>query len=148
MPSYNLVNGRPNTVSPDLNAVVRSWTSNELMIVSDAWAPYNLTGSEQYYATQAEADAAAVKAGLDSFTQDDSNPGPMTTAIMAALDQGLLTVADIDAGRSAPADHPFPARGVRPAGPEPVRRDHPGRDQLPGAPATGPPGRGRGRWCC
>ncbi|MBT8224150.1 MAG: carbohydrate-binding protein [Dactylosporangium sp.] len=96
MPGYNLVNGRPSTVSPDLNEVIRSWTTDDLMMVSDAWAPYNLTGSQRYYATQAEADAAAIRAGLDSFTQDNANPGPMTTAVMAALDQDLLTVADIE----------------------------------------------------
>src|SRR5665647_3213124 len=43
MASYNLVNGRPATVSPDLNDVVRSWTSKTLFNVSDAYAPYNLT---------------------------------------------------------------------------------------------------------
>src|SRR5919199_5753900 len=51
MASYNLVNGRPNTVNPDLDAVVRGWTDQTLYNVSDAFAPYNLTGSEQYYAT-------------------------------------------------------------------------------------------------
>ena len=96
MASYNLVNGRPATVSPDLNDVVRSWTSKTLFNVSDAYAPYNLTGSEAYYATQAEADAAVIKAGLNSFTIDGPNPQPMITAIKSALSQGLLTEKDID----------------------------------------------------
>ena len=96
MASYNLVNGRPDTVSPDLNSVERSWTDKTLFNVSDAFAPYNLTGSEHYFATQPEADAAILKAGLNSFTIDDSNPQPMITAIESALSQGLLTEADID----------------------------------------------------
>jgi beta-glucosidase len=96
MASYNLVNGRPNTVNPDLNSVVRSWTDKQLMVVSDAFAPYNLTGSERYYATQPEADAAAIQAGLDSFTQDNANPAPALAAITSAVQQGLLSVADIE----------------------------------------------------
>ncbi len=96
MASYNLVNGRPDTVSPDLNSIERSWTDQTLFNVSDAFAPYNLTGSEHYFATQPEADAAILKAGLNSFTIDDSNPQPMITAIESALSQGLLTEADID----------------------------------------------------
>jgi beta-glucosidase len=96
MASYNLVNGRPNTVSPDLNSVVRGWTNRDLMVVSDAGAPANLTGSEHYYASQAAADAAAIRAGMDSLTQDGPDAGPTTAAITAALQQGLLRVTDID----------------------------------------------------
>jgi beta-glucosidase len=96
MPGYNLVNGRPSTVDPDLNAVVRRWTGNDLMIVSDAFAPANLVGSQRYHPTQIAANAAAVKAGLDSFTQDDANPGGTTAALRAAVDQGLLTASDIE----------------------------------------------------
>ncbi|WP_345362632.1 glycoside hydrolase family 3 C-terminal domain-containing protein [Actinoallomurus liliacearum] len=96
MASYNLVNGRPNTVSPDLNDVVRSWTKRDLLNVTDAGAPNNLTGSEHYYATQPEADAALIKAGLDSFTVDDTNGGPTTAAVKSALDQGLLKQSDLD----------------------------------------------------
>ncbi|WP_182876547.1 glycoside hydrolase family 3 protein [Microbispora sp. H10670] len=96
MASYNLVNGRPNTVSPDLNDVVRSWTARTLFNVSDAWAPNNLVQSEKYYATQAEADAALIKAGLDSMTVDDTNGGPTVAAVKEALSKGLLTQADVD----------------------------------------------------
>ena len=95
MPAYNLVNGRPNTVSPDLNTI-RSWTDKPLMNVSDAGAPSNLTGSQAYFATPAQAYAAQIKAGLDSFTQDDTNPANIVAAVNAALDQGLLTEKDLD----------------------------------------------------
>ncbi|WP_433383851.1 glycoside hydrolase family 3 C-terminal domain-containing protein [Actinoplanes sp. CA-142083] len=96
MASYNLVNGRPATVDPDLAGLERSWSKYPLFNVSDAYAPYNLTGSQKYYATQAEANAAVIKAGLNAFTVDDANGVPTVTAIKQALDQGLLTEHDID----------------------------------------------------
>ncbi|HJP76437.1 MAG TPA: glycoside hydrolase family 3 C-terminal domain-containing protein [Pseudonocardiaceae bacterium] len=96
MASYNLVNGRPNTVDPDLATTERSWSSKALMNVTDAGAPNNLTGSEAYYPTQAQADAAAIKAGIDSFTTDDTNSSITITAVEQALQQGLLTEADVD----------------------------------------------------
>jgi len=96
MASYNLVNGRPNTVNPELNDVVRSWTRRTLYNVSDAFAPYNLTGSEQYYATNAEGFAAALTAGLDSFTVDNQVSDPTIANLQAALDQGLLAESDVD----------------------------------------------------
>ena len=96
MASYNLVNGRPATVDEDLGTLVRRWSDYPVFNVSDAYAPYNLTGSQKYYATQAEADAAVIKAGLNSFTVDDANGTPTVTAIQQALAQGLLTAHDID----------------------------------------------------
>jgi beta-glucosidase len=63
MASYNLVNGRPATVDPDFSDVVRGWSDRPLFNVSDAGAPYNLTRSQAYFATQPEADAAVLKAG-------------------------------------------------------------------------------------
>ncbi|MFD1113091.1 glycoside hydrolase family 3 C-terminal domain-containing protein [Sphaerisporangium aureirubrum] len=96
MASYNLVNGRPATVNPDLNDVARSWTRRDLMNVTDAHAPNNLVNSQAYYPTLTEGDAAALKAGIDSYTTDDTNAAPTVNAITAALSQGLVTVADID----------------------------------------------------
>jgi beta-glucosidase len=95
MASYNLLNGRPLTVDP-LNEEVRSWTDRTLFNVSDAFAPYNLTGSQRYFAAQPEANAAMFKSGLDSFTADNNNPQPMIAAVKQALDQGLLTVEDVE----------------------------------------------------
>jgi beta-glucosidase len=95
MASYNLVNGRPNTASPSLDGV-RAWTGRDLLNVTDAGAPNNLVGSQAYYPTLAEADAAALKAGIDSFTSDDTNTAPTLTAIQQALSAGLLTQSDVD----------------------------------------------------
>ena len=44
MASYNLVNGRPNTVNPDLATTERGWTGKTLMNVTDASGPNNLVG--------------------------------------------------------------------------------------------------------
>jgi beta-glucosidase len=96
MASYNLINGRPATVDPDLRTIVRDWGRYPQFNVSDAYAPYNLTGSQKYFATQAEANAAVIKQGLDSFTVDDANGAPTVTAIKQALAQGLLTESQID----------------------------------------------------
>jgi beta-glucosidase len=96
MPSYNLVNGRPNTVSPDLGGVLRKWAPADIAVVSDAGAPSNLVNSEKYYATKAEADAAAIKAGLDSFTDDGIDGSVTATAVKTALAQGLLTMGDVE----------------------------------------------------
>jgi beta-glucosidase len=96
MSSYNLVNGRPATVNPDVNDVVRTWTDKTLYNVSDASAPYNVTGSQKYYATNEEGFAATLKAGMDSFTVDDYRPGPTIQIINSALAKGLLTEKDID----------------------------------------------------
>ncbi|WP_431915637.1 glycoside hydrolase family 3 C-terminal domain-containing protein [Nonomuraea jabiensis] len=96
MASYNLVNGRPNHVNPDLGTTVRSWTDKTLYNVSDAWGPHALTDLEKYYDTKPEAFAAVLKAGLDSFTIDDNNPGPLAEHLTAALNQGLITQADVD----------------------------------------------------
>ncbi|GIH89604.1 glycoside hydrolase family 3 C-terminal domain-containing protein [Planobispora siamensis] len=95
MTAYNLVNGRPATVT-DLNSGIRRWTDRTLFTVSDAGGPNNLTGSQQYFATRPEAAAAMIKAGVDSFTVDDTNGAPTVASVDAALAQGLLTEADID----------------------------------------------------
>ena len=84
------------TASPDLDSTVRSWSTKDLLIVSDAGAPSNLVNSEQYYATKPEAVAAALKAGLDSFTDNDNNPSIITTAVKDAVNGGLLSVADVE----------------------------------------------------
>ena len=143
MASYNLVNGRPATVSPDLNDVVRSWTNKPLFNVSDAYAPYNLTGSEAYFATQAEADAAVVKAGLNSFTVDGSDNKPTSDAIKSALAQGLLTEKDIDTAVGQALSIRFRLGEFDPDG-GPYAKITAGRDQQPGAPEAGPADRRRG----
>ncbi|MFJ6083135.1 glycoside hydrolase family 3 C-terminal domain-containing protein [Streptomyces sp. NPDC092369] len=96
MPAYNLVNGRPNHVSPYLREHLRAWTDEELLVCSDAGAPSNLVDSEHYFDTHEEATAAALSAGVDSFTDHGTDASRITGRIKRAYEQGLLTDADID----------------------------------------------------
>jgi beta-glucosidase len=103
MSSYNLVNGRPNAVNPDLGTLERSWSKKDLFNVTDAGLPDSLAGSgtdpnwnTHYYPNFAEGDAAILKAGTDSYTIDNGNNTNTVNAIKSALDQGLITEADID----------------------------------------------------
>ncbi|MFS8202084.1 glycoside hydrolase family 3 C-terminal domain-containing protein [Streptomyces sp. CWNU-52B] len=97
MPAYNLVNGRPNHVSPYLAEQLRTWTDQALLVCSDAGAPSNLVDSERYFDTHEEATAAALLAGVDSFTDHGTDSSTIVGRVQRALDQGLLTEADIDA---------------------------------------------------
>ncbi len=96
MPSYNLVNGRPAHLSPLINDVLRKYTDQELLVVSDAYAPGNLYGLQQYHPDGPTAYAAALKAGVDSFTQDDTDAGPSIEKLTEAIDRGLITVNEVD----------------------------------------------------
>ncbi|WP_209442744.1 glycoside hydrolase family 3 N-terminal domain-containing protein, partial [Streptomyces resistomycificus] len=96
MPAYNLVNGRPNHVSPYLREQLRAWTDEELLVCSDAGAPSNLVDSEHYFDTHEEATAASLLAGVDSFTDHGTDSSQIVARVQGALEQGLLTEADID----------------------------------------------------
>ncbi|MGW4730887.1 glycoside hydrolase family 3 C-terminal domain-containing protein [Streptomyces shenzhenensis] len=124
MPAYNLVNGRPNHVSPYLRAHLRAWTDQDLLVCSDAGAPSSLVDSEHYFDTHEEATAAALRAGVDSFTDHGTDSSKITARVHGALDQGLLTESDIDTavrrqlsvrfrlGEFDPADDPHADTGA------------------------------------
>ncbi|WP_395575004.1 glycoside hydrolase family 3 C-terminal domain-containing protein [Streptomyces sp. BK79] len=99
MPAYNLVNGRPNHVSPYLREHLRTWTEDgdlDLLVCSDAGAPSNLVDSEHYFDTHEEATAAALRAGVDSFTDHGTDSSKIVARVRGALERGLLTEADVD----------------------------------------------------
>ncbi|GGU43882.1 glycoside hydrolase family 3 protein [Lentzea flava] len=96
MPSYNLVNGRPAHLSPWLNEHLRSWTDGEIAVMSDAMAPSNVAGVQAYHKTQAEAHAAMLRAGLDSFTDEDSVHVVTVEHVTEALARGLITEDYVD----------------------------------------------------
>ena len=96
MPSYNLVNGRPAHLSPLINEALRAAAPDELMVVSDAMAPGNLVDPQHYHADHATAYAHALRAGVDSFTQDDDRAEATLGHLRDALARGLLTEADLD----------------------------------------------------
>jgi beta-glucosidase len=96
MPSYNLVNGRPNHVARELLDELRSWTADSLLVVTDAGAPGNLVDSERYYPDHVTSHAAMLRAGIDSFTDNDADTAPTIDRLTAALEQGLLDESDVD----------------------------------------------------
>lgn len=96
MPSYNLVNGRPAHLSPLIEQVLRAWAPDDLLVVSDAYAPGNLTALQGYHDSPPEAYAHAVQAGLDSFTQDDDRSEATLGHLRDALARGLLSEPDVD----------------------------------------------------
>ncbi|WP_235856888.1 glycoside hydrolase family 3 C-terminal domain-containing protein [Occultella glacieicola] len=96
MPSYNLVNGRPNHVARELLELLRSWTEESVLVVSDAGAPTNLSVAERYHPDPVVAHAAALVAGVDSFTDNGPDPAPTIALIRQALERGLITMADVD----------------------------------------------------
>lgn len=116
MTSYNLVNGRPMTAGADLLADARGWTDTPLFNVTDAGGPSNLVNSQRYFPSLTEADAAALRAGVDSFTDNGTNGAATRTAINTALTAGLLTVADVDAAVGHILDVRFRLGEFDPAG--------------------------------
>jgi beta-glucosidase len=97
MASYNLVNGRPAHVSPYIEEELRSWNP-EVFVVSDAYAPSNLADPMQqaYFADHAESHAAALRAGIDSFTDLDDRSEVTIERVAEALRRGLIDADDID----------------------------------------------------
>lgn len=96
MPAYNLVNGRPNHLSPYLEEELRTWTEQELLVCSDAGAPSNLADSQGYFATHEEAVAAALRAGVDSFTDHGTDTSVILGRLRGALERGLIDREDVD----------------------------------------------------
>ncbi len=96
MPSYNLVNGRPNHVARELLDEMRSWAPAPIAVVSDAQAPSNIVDGERYHDDHVASHAAALRAGIDSFTDNDTNTAPTIERFTAALAAGLVTEADVD----------------------------------------------------
>ncbi|MFP3968936.1 glycoside hydrolase family 3 C-terminal domain-containing protein [Actinomadura fulvescens] len=106
MSAYNLVNGRPSAVNPDLavGGLVRSWTKKDLFNVTDAGLPESLAGpgtdprwNTNYYPDFTQGNAAILKAGNDSFTANNRDATITVTAVKDALAKGLVKVSDIDA---------------------------------------------------
>jgi beta-glucosidase len=97
MASYNFVNGRPAHLSPLINAELRYWSEDDVLVVSDACAPTNVVTTQAYYADHVASHAAMVKAGVDSFTDNDDRAALTVERLTRALEAGLLTEDDIDA---------------------------------------------------
>ena len=99
MLAYNLVNGRPCHVSPLVEDELRRWagpTGYELFVVSDAEAPSNLVDPEHYFDDHAESHAAALRAGVDSFTDHGEDSTVTVGRMTEALERGLIDETDVD----------------------------------------------------
>ncbi|WP_457030714.1 glycoside hydrolase family 3 C-terminal domain-containing protein [Kitasatospora sp. P5_F3] len=99
MAAYNLVNGRPCHVSPLIETELRRWarpTGHELFVVSDAEAPSNLVELEHYFDDHAESHGAALKAGIDSFTDHGEDSETIVGRLREALERGLIDQEDVD----------------------------------------------------
>ncbi len=96
MASYNLVNGRPAHLSPLIADELRRWTADEIMVVGDAGAVTNLAETQGCHPDHPSGYAAALRAGIDSFTENDADSGPTIDRIGTALRRGLLVEADVD----------------------------------------------------
>ncbi|MEU6077453.1 glycoside hydrolase family 3 C-terminal domain-containing protein [Micromonospora sp. NPDC047074] len=96
MASYNLVNGVPAHLSPLINDELRRWTPEELLVVGDAGAVTNIAGVQGHLPDHVSGHAAALRAGIDSFTEDDADSAPTVGRLTEALERGLVTAADVD----------------------------------------------------
>ncbi|MGB7537694.1 MAG: glycoside hydrolase family 3 C-terminal domain-containing protein [Anaerolineales bacterium] len=96
MTSYNLVNGRPNTISPHLADAVRTWNDQTLFVVSDACGPSLIVDSQKYFSDHAESHAAVLRAGVDSLTEQKETKAATAGYVREALRRGLLAPEDLD----------------------------------------------------
>lgn len=96
MASYNLVNGRPAHVTGLIATQLRTWTTDEVLVVSDAGAPSLLAGRQAFYPDHVTSNAAALRAGMDSFTEIGSDNSVIVQRLTSAYEQGLITESDLD----------------------------------------------------
>ena len=98
MLSYNLVDGRPAHLSDLVGSVLRAALPDPdlLFVVSDAGAPGNLFRSQHAAPDAAHAYAAMLRAGVDSFTDNATDPTESVAAVHAALEAGLVDMAHVD----------------------------------------------------
>jgi beta-glucosidase len=91
MTSYNSWNKVPMGANPILHKVVMKDWGFDGIICTDAGALGNMVKASHTYATNAEAAAAAIHAGINQFLENATAP------VRDALAQGLITEADLDA---------------------------------------------------
>lgn len=94
MTAYNAINGVPANLSPDVNGIVKQEWGMDGFVVSDAFDVSGTVRDHGYLDTQKEAVARSVReGGIDSITDDNEL---MKQALREALEEGLLTEADLD----------------------------------------------------
>lgn len=106
MTSYNLVNGKPTMVFPEMmSTVYKDWVpggygNGAFFNVTDAGSPSNLFNSNGYYPNsevgQAAAMADSIKNGVAVMTPSDTDTPSTRRWIYEALAYGMVNEADID----------------------------------------------------
>lgn len=92
MACYNEISGVPGILNPDLQTILKDeWGLG--FVVSDGGDFVEIVNAHRYTATFSEALALALKAGCDIMTD---TPAIVRAAARAALDEGLITEADLD----------------------------------------------------
>jgi beta-glucosidase len=97
MASYNLVNGRPAHLSELIGTELHRRHGDDLLVVGDAGGVSNIAGAQGYHPDQPSGYAAALRAGIDSFTEDGDDRGPTVQRLTEALRRGLIDESDVDA---------------------------------------------------
>ncbi len=95
MPSYHIVNGRPNHLSEYFRLLRQD--NPHLVIVADGFGPSDIIEKSRYYPDRKHAYQAAIRAGLDSFTDHWRDPTITLSALHDALTDGMLSAEDIAA---------------------------------------------------
>ncbi|MFI7553386.1 beta-glucosidase [Micromonospora sediminimaris] len=96
MAAYNLVDGVPAHLSPLIDGELRRWAPGEVLVVGDAGAVSNIAGVQGHLPDHVDGFAAALRAGIDSFTEDDTDSAPTRRHLTEALGRGLITESDVD----------------------------------------------------
>lgn len=106
MTAYNLINGKPTMVLPELlSTLYGEWVpggfqDGAFFNVTDAGSPSNLTGSNAFYPNSAIGQAASmadsIRNGVASLTPSDTDTPTTRRWIYEAIARGMLTETDID----------------------------------------------------
>lgn len=92
MTAYNAINGVPGICNDEVQRILKD-RYGVTHVVGDGGALALVAGSHHYVASDAEAVAAAIKAGVDSISD---NGEMVEAAVREALDLGLITAVDLE----------------------------------------------------
>lgn len=93
MTAYNELNGVPAICDPDVQKLLKDTYHLPGHVVCDGGDMVQTVQFHHYFDTHAQTVAAALKAGVDEFTDSSEIVVP---AVREALERGLLTEADLD----------------------------------------------------
>ena len=92
MTAYNLINGTPCILNPDILDILKTWGLTH--VVCDANAMVQLVSDQKVFDDDMYSVAASIKKGIDIFADDNEKT---SEALKRALQNNLLTEQEIDA---------------------------------------------------